>query len=229
MPEPERFRTEGMDSTAGLGDKWVGGRALVKGDDKTAIAELDSCGGSEAARLAAAEGDMRDCCGCQAPIACACDTSERPGSTAEMGMVLPEACIEGAAAAEGACIEEAAAAKGEDAGEACSAASCLGCWEGLPAADAPGMLNCLGRLPAGSEPYAERGELALSMGNGGRRWPLPFPLTMSKESLPRGEGASILGWYSSSASLLRKAAVADGEISPDLLGSWSPDTCLTAS
>lgn len=160
---------------------------LLMGADKTAIAEFDSCGGSEAARLATAEGDNRDgCCWwwwCgQEPAVGAWDTSASPGSSKDIGMVLPEACMDGDVSqagaggldgilAKGVCPADgsALAANGEAAGKSASGALCSeDCWEYRPVAD-PGMLNCLGRLPEGSEPYAERGELARSMGIGGRR------------------------------------------------------------
>ena len=101
----------------------------------------------------------------------------------DMGMVLPEACMDGevsqagagglldATLANGVCAagDAAVAANGEEAGKPASGAPGSDCWEYRPAPDDPGMLNCLGRMPEGSEPYAERGELARSMGIGGRR------------------------------------------------------------
>ena len=64
LPEPDRGRIDGMDSAAKLGEYGAGSMLLLIGADNTAMAEFDSCGGSEAARLAAAEGDILDCCCC---------------------------------------------------------------------------------------------------------------------------------------------------------------------
>lgn len=158
---------------------------LLIGADRTAIAEFDSCGGSEAARLAAAAGDMRDCCccGCQGPPVGTWDTSASPGSREDIGMVLPEACMDGevsqaggggllgAILEKGDCVAGGIAltADGEEVDKPGSSAVCPDCWEYRPRPDDPGMLNCRGRLPEGSEPYADRGELARSMGVGNRR------------------------------------------------------------
>ena len=157
---------------------------LLMGADNTAMAEFDSCGGREAARLAAAEGDSPGCCCCCHGAALgAWQVFNTPGSTWDSGMVLPdEACklgevcqagvgwlggtpAKGVRPLGGAPL----AANGEAIGEPASGAPCSACWEYLPEPDEPGMLNCLGRRPDGSEPYAERGELARSMGMGGRR------------------------------------------------------------
>ena len=80
-------------------------------------------------------------------------------------MVLPEACMDGEVCqagagwlndtlAKGICKAGASglAANGEAAGEPASDTPCSDCWEYLPVFDDPGMLNCLGRWPDGSEP-----------------------------------------------------------------------------
>ena len=114
---------------------------LLIGADNTAMAEFDNCGGSEAAKLAAADGDILDCCCC-----CCCQGAPMGGWEASaapgIGIGLPEACMDGEVCqagagwlggilAKGVCLPGGIglAANGKATGGPASGAPGCDCWE----------------------------------------------------------------------------------------------------
>lgn len=139
-PGPDMGRIAGMVKAAMLWG-WKPGCIGAMGEDSTAMAEVDISGGREAAREAAAWGDMRDCLWLEPG---AWEKAESGGSREEMAMVLPEVCMEGeeyhaelgglldrgSPPAKGLCSDMGGTAVANgDAGAAydCAASSCA-CW-----------------------------------------------------------------------------------------------------
>lgn len=238
MSRPEGAKTEGMARVAVLRGAGAGGRDS-KGADNTAMAEVDTSGGREAAREATARGDIR-----RWPTWGAVGSG---GSMLGIAIVLPELSSDEVRCQmeEGALLELAATGICREAGPEASAkgdlgvalgwaalswACCVGCCTGKPPKEAPGMLSWRGKMSDDPEPYADSGELARSIGMGGRRRCLallgPAPSSCGPV-LPLGEASALEGWSSSRSLLLRRTTLAAAETSAAVADlrpePWSPD------